>query len=81
MLTEIVGAFIAPFTHAGVGQGKKWNFELPRVKSINVSGHKFGLGEDLITGRLEEIHMSNASQCTPVLVGSSGAMSLTYQST
>jgi len=37
------GAFIAPFTHAGVGEGKKWNFELPRVKSINVSGHKFGL--------------------------------------
>ncbi|GME50106.1 Pyridoxal phosphate-dependent decarboxylase [Neofusicoccum parvum] len=36
------GAFIAPFTHAGVG-GPKWNFELPRVKSINVSGHKFGL--------------------------------------
>ncbi|KAI9891866.1 MAG: hypothetical protein M1814_002251 [Vezdaea aestivalis] len=36
------GAFIAPFTDAGAG-GTKWNFELPRVKSINVSGHKFGL--------------------------------------
>ncbi|KAK0653759.1 Glutamate decarboxylase [Lasiodiplodia hormozganensis] len=36
------GAFIAPFTHAQAG-GTKWNFELPRVKSINVSGHKFGL--------------------------------------
>jgi len=36
------GGFIAPFTHAGVG-GSKWNFELPRVKSINVSGHKYGL--------------------------------------
>ncbi|KAF2689165.1 glutamate decarboxylase [Lentithecium fluviatile CBS 122367] len=35
------GGFIAPFTHAKAGQ--KWNFELPRVKSINVSGHKFGL--------------------------------------
>ncbi|KAJ4297851.1 glutamate decarboxylase gad1 [Kalmusia sp. IMI 367209] len=35
------GAFIAPFTHAKAGQ--KWNFELPRVKSINTSGHKFGL--------------------------------------
>ncbi|KAH7090332.1 pyridoxal phosphate-dependent transferase [Paraphoma chrysanthemicola] len=35
------GGFIAPFTHAK--GGKKWNFELPRVKSINVSGHKFGL--------------------------------------
>lgn len=37
------GGFIAPFTYAGVGAGKKWNFELPRVKSINVSGHKYGL--------------------------------------
>lgn len=24
-------------------QAQKWNFELPRVKSINTSGHKFGL--------------------------------------
>ncbi|RMZ83756.1 hypothetical protein DV738_g878, partial [Chaetothyriales sp. CBS 135597] len=36
------GGFIAPFTQAQVG-GPKWNFELPRVKSINTSGHKFGL--------------------------------------
>ena len=36
------GAFIAPFTHAKAG-GKKWDFALPRVKSINTSGHKFGL--------------------------------------
>ncbi|KAB5562881.1 glutamate decarboxylase [Coniochaeta sp. 2T2.1] len=36
------GGFIAPFTHAGVG-GPKWNFELPRVKSINASGQKYGL--------------------------------------
>ncbi|KAL9089203.1 MAG: hypothetical protein Q9159_002674 [Coniocarpon cinnabarinum] len=36
------GGFIAPFTRAQVG-GPKWNFELPRVKSINTSGHKFGL--------------------------------------
>ncbi|KAM7209619.1 pyridoxal phosphate-dependent transferase [Naviculisporaceae sp. PSN 640] len=36
------GGFVAPFTHAGTG-AKKWNFELPRVKSINVSGHKYGL--------------------------------------
>ncbi|KAK4199727.1 pyridoxal phosphate-dependent transferase [Triangularia verruculosa] len=35
------GGFVAPFTYAGAGQ--KWNFELPRVKSINVSGHKYGL--------------------------------------
>ncbi|ROT37575.1 glutamate decarboxylase [Sodiomyces alkalinus F11] len=36
------GGFIAPFTDVGAG-GPKWNFELPRVKSINASGHKFGL--------------------------------------
>jgi len=33
------GAFIAPF----IQQGIKWDFKLPRVKSINASGHKFGL--------------------------------------
>lgn len=36
------GGFIAPFVDAGGGEGK-WNFELPRVKSINTSGHKYGL--------------------------------------
>ncbi|KAF4637651.1 hypothetical protein G7Y89_g416 [Cudoniella acicularis] len=36
------GGFVAPFTFAKAG-GAKWNFELPRVKSINTSGHKFGL--------------------------------------
>jgi glutamate decarboxylase len=36
------GGFVAPFTYAKAG-GPKWNFELPRVKSINTSGHKFGL--------------------------------------
>lgn len=36
------GAFVAPFTNAQAG-GPKWDFQLPRVKSINVSGHKFGL--------------------------------------
>jgi len=33
------GAMVAPFTGA---QGK-WGFELPRVHSINTSGHKYGL--------------------------------------
>ncbi|KAK3310810.1 glutamate decarboxylase [Chaetomium strumarium] len=36
------GGFVAPFTHAGAG-GQKWNFENPRVVSINASGHKYGL--------------------------------------
>ncbi|KAN0064924.1 glutamate decarboxylase gad1 [Thecaphora frezii] len=33
------GAMVAPFAHPEL----KWNFELPRVKSINTSGHKFGM--------------------------------------
>ena len=33
------GAFLAPFTAPRL----VWDFQLPRVKSINASGHKFGL--------------------------------------
>eukprot|EP00339_Tiarina_fusa_P010075 CAMPEP_0117009696 /NCGR_PEP_ID=MMETSP0472-20121206/8735_1 /TAXON_ID=693140 ORGANISM="Tiarina fusus, Strain LIS" /NCGR_SAMPLE_ID=MMETSP0472 /ASSEMBLY_ACC=CAM_ASM_000603 /LENGTH=476 /DNA_ID=CAMNT_0004712041 /DNA_START=118 /DNA_END=1548 /DNA_ORIENTATION=+ len=33
------GGFIAPFIHPQL----EWDFRLPMVKSINVSGHKFGL--------------------------------------
>jgi glutamate decarboxylase len=33
------GGFVAPFTVPDL----VWDFRLPRVKSINVSGHKFGL--------------------------------------
>ena len=33
------GGFLAPFTAPDV----EWDFRLPRVKSINTSGHKFGL--------------------------------------
>jgi glutamate decarboxylase len=33
------GGFVAPFIHPSV----VWDFRLPRVKSINVSGHKYGL--------------------------------------
>jgi glutamate decarboxylase len=33
------GGFVAPFLHADL----KWDFRLPLVKSINVSGHKYGL--------------------------------------
>ncbi|CAM1502022.1 Fc.00g040060.m01.CDS01 [Cosmosporella sp. VM-42] len=36
------GGFVAPFADAKAG-GTKWGFELPRVKSINASGHKYGL--------------------------------------
>jgi len=33
------GGFLAPFMDPGL----EWDFRLPRVKSINASGHKFGL--------------------------------------
>jgi glutamate decarboxylase len=33
------GGFIAPFAHPNL----KWSFDVPRVVSINTSGHKFGL--------------------------------------
>lgn len=33
------GGFLAPFCEPAL----KWDFRLPRVKSINASGHKFGL--------------------------------------
>jgi glutamate decarboxylase len=33
------GGFVAPFLHPEL----KWDFRLPLVKSINVSGHKYGL--------------------------------------
>ena len=32
------GGFVAPFLHRAV-----WDFRLSRVRSINVSGHKYGL--------------------------------------
>jgi glutamate decarboxylase len=33
------GGFVVPFLHADL----EWDFRLPRVVSINVSGHKYGL--------------------------------------
>jgi glutamate decarboxylase len=33
------GAFVAPFVYSHL----KWSFDVPRVVSINTSGHKFGL--------------------------------------
>jgi glutamate decarboxylase len=33
------GGFVAPFLHPSL----LWDFRIPRVKSINASGHKFGL--------------------------------------
>lgn len=65
------GAFIAPFTHAKAG--KKWNFELPRVKSINTSGHKFGLV--YAVSRCISRSSVNLTKNGRVLAGSSGGMS------
>lgn len=33
------GGFVAPFVQPDLG----WDFRLPRVQSINASGHKYGL--------------------------------------
>ena len=47
------GGFVAPFLHPDL----KWDFRLPLVKSINASGHKFGLvypGIDWVVWRHHE---------------------------
>jgi glutamate decarboxylase len=47
------GAFVAPFTQPGFA----WDFRLPAVRSINASGHKYGLvypGVGWIIWRAEE---------------------------
>jgi len=41
------GAFLAPFLQPEL----LWDFRLPRVKSINASGHKFGLAPLGVVGR------------------------------
>ncbi|MBO0846474.1 MAG: glutamate decarboxylase [Nocardioides sp.] len=47
------GGFVAPFTHPDL----EWDFRLPQVRSINVSGHKYGLtypGIGFVVWRSEE---------------------------
>jgi glutamate decarboxylase len=47
------GGFVAPFLHPHL----EWDFRLPQVKSINVSGHKYGLvypGIGFVVWRHEE---------------------------
>ena len=47
------GGFVAPFLHPHL----EWDFRLPQVKSINVSGHKYGLtypGIGFVVWRSEE---------------------------
>jgi len=47
------GGFVAPFLHPDL----RWDFRLPQVKSINVSGHKYGLvypGIGFVIWRSEE---------------------------
>ena len=48
------GGFVAPFTHPDLA----WDFRLPEVNSINVSGHKYGLvypGIGWVIWRNEEV--------------------------
>jgi glutamate decarboxylase len=47
------GGFVAPFLHPDL----EWDFRLPQVRSINVSGHKYGLtypGIGFVVWRSEE---------------------------
>ena len=44
------GGFLAPFTSP---DHEPWDFRLERVKSINASGHKFGLAHSSRLGALE----------------------------
>jgi glutamate decarboxylase len=47
------GGFVAPFLHPDL----RWDFRLPQVRSINVSGHKYGLvypGVGFVVWRHEE---------------------------
>jgi glutamate decarboxylase len=47
------GGFVAPFLHPDL----EWDFRLPQVKSINVSGHKYGLtypGVGFVVWRAQE---------------------------
>lgn len=71
------GAFIAPFTHAQAGF--KWNFELPRVKSINVSGHKLFVWRIFLHNL--DANSSTAVSFTQELAGSSGEMNSTSRAT
>jgi glutamate decarboxylase len=71
------GAFIAPFTHAQAGF--KWNFELPRVKSINVSGHKLFVFQSLLYNL--KANTLVAALFTLELAGSSGETNSTSPTT
>jgi len=53
------GGFIAPFVHPSV----VWDFRIPRVKSINASGHKFGLAAQLRMDRLARGTGSSGRTC------------------
>lgn len=61
------GGFVAPFVYPSL----EWDFRLEKVVSINVSGHKYGLGKYPIppVQRLLTLKM----QSIPELAGSSGA--------
>ncbi|KAJ7944603.1 glutamate decarboxylase [Quillaja saponaria] len=81
------GGFIAPFLYPEL----EWDFRLPLVKSINVSGHKYGLvyagigwiiwrnKEDLPRDLLESINYLGADQSTFTLNFSKGSSQIIAQ--
>jgi glutamate decarboxylase len=80
------GGFIAPFIYPEL----EWDFRLPLVKSINVSGHKYGLvyagvgwviwrsKEDLPNELIFHINYLGADQPTFTLNFSKGARALAH---
>ncbi|GJT11993.1 glutamate decarboxylase [Tanacetum coccineum] len=81
------GGFIAPFLYPGL----EWDFRLPLVKSINVSGHKYGLvypgigwviwrsNEDLPEELIFEINYLGTKQRTFTLNFSKGSSQIIAQ--
>lgn len=80
------GGFIAPFIYPEL----EWDFRLPLVKSINVSGHKYGLvyagigwviwrnKEDLPEELIFHINYLGADQPTFTLNFSKGTLRIIY---
>lgn len=59
------GGFVAPFVNPDL----KWDFQLPKVVSINVSGHKYGL----VGTTPESPDVPNRPRSIPASAGYSGA--------
>lgn len=63
------GGFVAPFVNPDL----VWDFKLPNVVSINVSGHKYGLVSTFINHPTPiQAHYANLHRSTPESAGPSG---------